>query len=438
MKHLFMVGTLGLAAFLPGIALAASSNGTLLDRIVAVVEDDVITQQELVMRLDFVRRQLAANGDPTPPREQLEPEVLEGMILERLQLQLAQRNNIEVDELTLNEAMRKLAAQNDLELAEFRRMLLGKGIDYAAFREQVRNELIISRLRQRLVDSKIQISDQEIDDFLADRADIVNQDVEYRLRHILIPIAENASPTEIETVRNKAEDLRARALKGEDFAALAKRESSGQNAQEGGDLGWRAQDQVPTLFVRQVTTMSPSEVSDVIRSPSGFHIVKLEERRGSRPTLIEQARVRHILIEPSTLINDDEARTRLKSLKTRLAGGADFAELARAHSDDTATTAQGGELGWLSSDEAPPAFQEVIDNLAIGEVSEPFRSPLGWHLVQVLERRRQDRSEDAFRNQAHKIIRSRRIEEETERWLRQLRDESFVESPPSGDARGEG
>ncbi|OOG24765.1 molecular chaperone SurA [Thioalkalivibrio denitrificans] len=418
---------LGLALW-PLVGAAQTVDDMVLDRIVAVVENDVIMRSELDYRLDQVHQQIRARGNQPPPDDVLVPQVMERLVIERLQLQRASEMGIRIDDITLNEAMENIARENRMNLPQFREALVREGIDFQRFREQIRDEMTISQLRRRVVDNRIQISEQEIDDLIASETGAIDRDVEYRISHILIPLAEGATPPEIQAARERAEAVRKQALaEGQDFSELALSESGGQQALEGGDLGWRSAAQVPTVFARSVVLMREGDVSEVIRSPSGFHIVKLEGRRGGERAQITQTHARHILVSPTAVLSDERARERLESLRQRIRMGDEFEDLARAHSDDRGSAMRGGDLGWVDPGDLVPAFEEVMDRLPPGEVSEPFRTQFGWHIVEVLDRRQYDSSRQLMRAQAREIIRDRKREDETELWLRRLRDESYVE-----------
>ncbi|MGI9303074.1 MAG: peptidylprolyl isomerase [Gammaproteobacteria bacterium] len=411
-------GLLGLLA-----ATGAAAEATLLDRIVVVVEDDVITQSEFDERLQITRQRLSS----TPPVDVLRRQVLERLVMEKLQLQEAERFGMSVDDITLNDATRDIARRNNMNLEEFRRNLLAEGIDYIEFREQIRNELVIDRLRQRQLQGRVRVSDQEIDEFIASQSGALNSQAEYRLGHILIALPEAASPEQIQAARERAQAVRQKLLDGEDFTEVAVSSSNGQRALEGGDLGWRSAPQLPSIFARAVTGMKTGDTSDLIRSPSGFHIVRLLEQRGLQRTMIEQTRARHILITPNELLTMEQAREKLAALRDRIEGGDDFAELSKANSDDKGSAANGGDLGWISPGEMVPEFEDVMKTLSKDEMSEPFRSSFGWHIVQVLDRREHDSTEESQRVRARDFIRERKAEEELELWLRRLRDESYVE-----------
>jgi peptidyl-prolyl cis-trans isomerase SurA len=439
MKKFVFIGLLMTAISQPG--LSADEDGVLLDRIVAVVEDQAIMQSELNERINVIRQQYAGRENQLPSSPEIERQVLERMVLESLQLQMAEDRGIRIDDLTLNEAMRDLAARNSMSLAAFRDRLVAEGVDYVSFRERVRDELIMTTLRNRIIGDQVQVSEQEIGELLVSQASAADSGVEYHLRHILIALREGASPEEIRAAAARAEEVRSRALAGEDFAQLAVSASDGQDSLEGGDLGWRTAAELPTLFARGVITMQGGETSQILRSPSGFHIIHLVARRGGPRAMVDQTRARHILIEPNALLSDEEARLRLDSLKSRIQGGGEFAELAKGNSDDKASAVDGGDLGWINPGEMVPEFEQVMDSLEVGQLSEPFRTPFGWHIVQVTDRRRHDSTEEVQRDQAREAIYQRKAEEEAELWLRRLRDESYVEyrlEPDKSDTEAEG
>lgn len=398
-----------------------------LDRIVAVVENDIIMQSELETKLRTVVGQMQQQGIQLPSSSILETQVLERMILITIQLQRAEETGIRVDDETLNRTISNIAAENKVSLSQFRDILEKDGFNYEQFRENIRNEIIISRLRQRQVDNRISISSKEIDNALSNMEFQGKTETEYQLSHILISLPEAPTPDEGEQARLVAtkvlEDLKA----GQDFAMMASTYSDGQRALEGGDLGWRKKNEIPTLFSTQIASMEKGDISDLIKSSSGFHIVKLADVRSSEKHIITQTNARHILIKLDELTTADDAWVRLDQLKTRIEGGDDFAVLARSHSDDTVSAADGGNLGWSSPGRMVPKFEEVMDQLEIGEISQPFDTQFGWHLLQVLDRREHDDTENVRRTKASETIRRRKSEEAHQNWLRHLRDEAYVE-----------
>ena len=352
---------------------------------------------------------------------------------------MAAQIGIRIDDLTLDREMANLAKNNGMSLLDFREKIIREGLDYAKFREEVRKELTIKLLRKRQVDSQIQVTDREVDDLIASQSEALNKNVEFLVRHILVSIPEDATPENIKAARTRAEGILEKARSGENFAELAISDSDGQQALNGGDLGWRTLGELPSVFVRSVTLMDPGQISDLIRSPSGFHIIKLEDKRGGQKAMIEQTLARHILIKTNALVSDEEAQARLESLKRRIEGGDDFATLARAYSEDKGSAIDGGKLGWATPGSFVPAFEEAMNKLEIGQISEPFKSEYGWHIVQVLDRRKQDDTLKLLRNRARQLIAERKQEEELRLWLRRIRDEAYVEYldpryKPTGDS----
>jgi peptidyl-prolyl cis-trans isomerase SurA len=398
-----------------------------IDHIVALVDDAVILQSELDEMLDNVKRQLQQQDGQLPPDDVLRKQVLERLIMMRLQLQFAERTGIRIDEEKLNAALSSIAQQNNLSLGDFRLTLEREGFNFAHFRENIRDQMIISQLQQRQVNSLVTVSDQEVDNFLANAKLQGDIGAEYHLAHILIAMPEGASTEQAEAAHSKAQRVLDELRGGADFQKMAVSVSDAQQALEGGDLGWRSVAQIPAMFVEVVTHMKPGEVSDLVRSPSGFHIIKLLDNRGLDKHSVKQTHARHILIRTNDLVSDDDAKARLEQLQQRLEGGDDFAALARAHSDDAVSAAKGGDLGWINPGDLDPQFEEVMTGLAPSTFSAPFRTQFGWHLVQVLERRTYDDTKDFRRNMARELIRKRKAEEEIEIWLRRLRDEAYVE-----------
>jgi peptidyl-prolyl cis-trans isomerase SurA len=413
----------GLLALLLGPPAAAYE----LDRIVAVVNEDVIVQSELDQEIIIILAQLEDRGTRLPPRDVIERQVLERMINRRLQLQAAERLGIQVDDATLARAIGNIASKNNMTLQELRDTLESEGVSFAKFREDTRTQILLARLNAQEVINRITVTDQEVDGFLARNLGRLSERSEVHLQHILIATPEGASPEVIQRARDKAQDLVEQLRGGADFAETALIHSAGRQALEGGDLGWMKLSQVPTLAADAARTLEQGEISDPVRSASGFHIFRMAEYKGGDRQVITQTHARHILIKTNELVSDQDARTRLEQLRIRLIGGEDFASIARSHSDDTASAIKGGDLAWLSPGDTVPIFEEELDALAPGEISEPFRSPFGWHLVQVLERRVYDNTEDMLKAKARDSIRERKADEATELWLRRLRDEAYVE-----------
>ena len=398
-----------------------------LDRIVAVVENDIIMQSELETRLRTVVGQMQEKGMQLPPSNVLETQLLERMILMKIQLQKAEETGIRVDDETLNRTISNIAAGNNVSLSQFKEILEKDGFSYEQFRENMREEIIISRLRQRQVDNRLSITSKEIDNALANLEFQGKTETEYLLQHILISLPEAPTPDDEEQARLVATKVLEDLKTGVDFTTMATTVSDGQRALEGGDLGWRKKNEIPTIFSAQVATMEKGDVSDLIKSSSGFHIVKLADVRSSEKHIIIQTSARHILIKVDELTTPDDAWVKLEQLRIRIEGGDDFAKLAKANSDDKLSAAQGGDRGWSSPGRLVPQFEEVMDSLEIGEISQPFETQFGWHILQVLERREFDDTENARREKASETIRRRKSEEAHQNWLRHLRDEAYVE-----------
>jgi peptidyl-prolyl cis-trans isomerase SurA len=397
-----------------------------LDSIVAVVNSNVIMQSELDAKLAIIRQRLDESGTQLPPRQILQRQVLDRLILEQLQTQIAREQGIQVDDQILNDNLRRLARRNNMTLAQFREILESDGFDYEEFREDVRTEIMLSQLRRQMVDNRVDVTDLEVEHELQNAS--LRKDVnEYHLGHILVAVPEAASPDVIQEKQTKAQSLVTRIREGAPFRKTAVAESDGQNALEGGDLGWRKGAQLPTLFADKILAMQPGELTDPVRSTSGFHIVKLIDIRGEKRHVISQLKVRHILLKPDELTSEVEVRLRLEQLRQRILGGEDFAVLARSHSQDSVSAANGGDLGWVSPGDMVPQFEEVIFQMPLQDVSEPFPTRFGWHIAQVLDKRQHDSTETFKRSRAREFIRKRKADEEMQLWLRRLRDEAYVE-----------
>jgi len=397
-----------------------------LDTIVAVVNDNVITRGELNIAMAVVATQIRQRGLELPSRELLEQQVLERLILQQLQRRAAEENNVVVDDPTLNAAMGNIAQQNGLTLSQLRDAIERDGFSYLKFREEIRNEILTGRLRQRVIDSRIEISEQEVDNILSTTPALAAGDREFHIAQILIALPEGASPDQIETAEARAREILEQLRQGEDFTRLAVAVSDGRQALEGGDLGWRRVEQLPAPFANAVVKMEVGEVSEPIRTPSGFHLVKLLEVQDVGGGIVVQTRARHIMISTDT-VSDEEARQQLLRLRERIVSGDSFAELARAHSNDTASAVRGGELGWISPGAVAPPFEQTMDLLQPGEISEPVKTAFGWHLIEVLERRQGGGADEMQRAKIREALFRRRSEEEWELWLRRLRDEAYVE-----------
>lgn len=409
-------------------ASASAAQPVILDRIRAVVNDDVITQQELSTRLNAAIMQLQKQGTLLPDNNILEKQVLERMITEMLQSQFAKENGLRVDDVQLEKSLARVAQQNKFDsVAAFRAKLEKDGIDFIKFREEIRSEIVSVRLREREVDSKLVISESDIEDYLATQASQGNKGEELQLAHILIVVPEQASAESIQSYKRRAEEAQSKLKGGAPFAQIAAGYSDAKDALQGGLLGWRPADRLPSLFSDPLSKMKPGEVSPLLRSPTGFHLIKLLERKTSdTPVFITQTHARHILIKTSELVSENEAKARLQEIKTRIDKGADFAEQARLHSED-GSAPQGGDLNWISPSETVPEFEKAMDALKVNQVSGLVQSGFGWHLIQVLERRNTDVSVDQKKQQARNAIRSYKSDDAYQDWLRQLRDRASVE-----------
>ena len=399
----------------------------LVDRIVAVVNKEVITEHELAERISRIRMDLQRRGTALPDRREIEQQVLERLIIEKVQLQFARETGLRVDDIELDRTVARVAEGNKLSLTAFRQMLERDGIPFDAFREELRNEVLMTRLRERDVTSKITISEGEVEAFLLEQSERKGAGTEYNVAHILVRVPERATPEQLEARRARAEEAVRRLKEGATFAQIAATYSDAPDALLGGSMGWRSQDRLPELFVDALEKLNPGELSGVLRSPAGFHVLKLVELRGAgAPQLVEQTHVRHILVRTNELVSEDEAKRKLSSLRERIVNGVDFAELARLNSDD-GSASRGGDLGWIYPGDTVPEFERAFGELKLKEVSQPVKSPFGWHLIQVLERRTSDMSGERRRLEARKLLRERKGDEAYQEWLRQLRDRAYVE-----------
>lgn len=397
-----------------------------LDRIVAVVNNDAITQLELDDQLRLATRELARQGTPLPDRGLLAKQLLERLITTRALVQYGRETGVRIDEAQVDRAVARVAQENRVSVSEFRAALAEEGIDFTRFREDVRSEIVVSRLREREVEGRVTVTDPEIDAYLRSQQASGRND-EFNLLHILVTVPEAAAPDQIQARRSRAEEALAKLTQGADFKQISATYSDAPNALQGGELGWRPVGRLPTIFAQAVTTMKVGDVSSVLRSPNGFHIVKLlEKRSNAKQIVVEQTRARHILVRINEIVSESEARRRLVDVKAKLDAGADFAELARSQSED-ASSAKGGELGWVSPGDTVPEFEKAMDALKPGQVSDPVQSPFGWHLIQVMERRTEDLTKERERQMARQALRARKADEVFTDWVRQQRDRAFVE-----------
>jgi peptidyl-prolyl cis-trans isomerase SurA len=397
-----------------------------VDRIVAVINDEVITQFDLAFRTKMAMAQLERQGTAAPAANVLERQVLERMISDRVQLQLARETGLRVDDGQLEKIMTRIAGDNKMTLPQFREAIERDGLPFTRFREDLREEVLMSRLRDREVDSRIVVTDSEIDNFLRSRETQAGSDDELSLSHILVRVPEGASPEQLAERRARADQALGQLKSGTDFAQVAAAFSDAPDALKGGAMGARPLDRWPALFSDAAKPLRVGEVSPVLRSPAGFHIIRVVDRRvGGNSVIVQQTRVRHILIRINELTSEADANNRLRGLKERIENGTQFGELARLHSDD-GSAARGGELGWISPGDTVPDFERAMNLLKVNEVSDPVRSDFGVHLIQVTERRNEDLSAERQRTVARQAIRARKSDEAYQEWVRQLRDRAFV------------
>jgi peptidyl-prolyl cis-trans isomerase SurA len=408
-------------------ALPARAEYRELDGIVAIVNEDVVLASELLSRLDQVQKQISASQVQAPPSNVLISQIMERLILESLQMQEAERRGVQVDDETLTRAVLSFAQQNNMTLEQFQRALAEDGVSYAEFREQIRREMLMSRLQRNLVSRRIAISDKDINDLLNSPYYQQLLSDEYRVGHILLSIADDATDAAVTAARERAQSLVAELRNGASFRELAIANSAAATALEGGDLGWRKAGELPSLFAEQILDLQPGDTAEPIVTSGGIHIVQLLDVRGASTQSQEQTLSRHILVQPSQIRSEEETETLIRSIHERLKAGEDFAALARVHSQDPGSALNGGDLGWTAGDEFVPEFRDAMAATAKGDISEPFRTQYGWHVLEVLDRREQDMSEEARRNMALQILHQRRFDEELQEWQKELRDEAFVE-----------
>jgi peptidyl-prolyl cis-trans isomerase SurA len=402
-------------------------HGELLDRVAAIVNDGLVLKSELDAQMEAVTKRLQEQKVELPSQSVLRQQVLDRLILQEIQAQHAKRVGLTVSDEQLNGALQEIASRNKIPFDQLPTALAAQGVDYKQYREGMRKELVLSTLRQRDVIAHINVSPHELEQFLTRQQTSAAND-EFNVSHILLSLPEAATPQQLEEITRKAQDLAARASKGEDFGQLAIANSNSQTALDGGQLGWRKGTQLPQFILDLVTKMKAGEVSEPVRTPSGFHIVKLNERRsGEAQVIINQIHVRHILMKTNELDDDETVRQKLGKLRERILKGEDFAGLASTNSADPGSAPDGGDLGWSGPGTFVPEFDKAIADLKVNEISEPFKTRYGWHIVQMLGTRTYDSTDDVRRQRAFAAIRESKADEETELWLRRLRDEAFVE-----------
>ncbi len=409
------------------VSWPAQAEPLLLDRVVAVVDSDLIMQSELISRTALIRQQLIERGTRLPSADILQEQVLEKLILDRIQLQLAGQNGIRITDTTLDSTMLRIADSNNMNLEQFKRTLEAEGQNYREVREQVRDEMVITQTREKLVNRRISISEREIENFLATGQGQEQSEPELHLAHILIAQPSPATPAQIKAAETEAREIHAQLQAGEDFSELAVARSDSPQALNGGDLGWRKASEMPDDLAPAIKALQVGEFTQPLRTTFGVHLFKLIERRGGGEQLVQQTQVRHILIKPSTIRTEQEARALAFSLHARLNAGEAFADLAKTFSDDPGSGATGGDLGWAMPGQMVPEFEQAMDATPIDSLSAPFKSRFGWHILEVQARRQQDFGEQIQNNKAREQIRKRKFNEELDSWLREIKAQAYIE-----------
>lgn len=410
-----------------GISFTAMGKAQPIDGIVAVVNDTIITKSELDDQVKLIKLQIASTGNPLPDEKDIKKQVLDHLITTAAQLQMAKKTGIQVDDNMLDNAIEKIAKDNQMTVTNMRETLTMQGMEFNTYRNNIRQQIMISQMQQRDILPDIHVSEQEVNQFLQSPNGLGGLSTEYHLGHILVPLSDSPSPEELDKAQEKVKAILSKLRNGSDFAQVAIADSTGEHALNGGDLGWRKLPELPTLFEKVVISLKPNEIPDPIRSSSGFHIIKLLDKRSVGATqAIGKTLVRHILIKTNAVTSDNEAKTKLTELRNKIEQGEDFAQLAKTHSSDLASANNGGSLGWVSSDVLVPEFSAVMEKLNTNELSEPFKTSFGWHIMQVMERKTLSNDEVALRQRAKDMLSQRKLEEKLQAWARQLRDEAYV------------
>lgn len=417
-----------LLATLMLVANVAQAERELLDRVIAIVDEGIILQSELDARINTITNRLQGQGTGLPPRQVLEERVLDQLITENIQLQMADTMGMRVSDNELNETINRIASGNNMTLDQFESQLASEGVSYQEAREQIRREMLVSRVQQRRVDGRVRISDREVANYLEQAGSETRTNTEYQLGHILVAVDNFSDEEEVQNARSKAERLRQEISEGRDFQSAAVAESDASNALEGGVMGWRSRSELPSLVVEVVPDLPVGEPSEVLQSGNGFHVVQVLDRRGGEErNVVQQSRVRHILIRAADGISEERAEQQINDLYQQLQDGADFGALAQEFSDDPGSGSDGGSLGWVSPGQMVPAFEEAMMNADVGEMTRPFRSRFGWHILEVEDRRQQDISNQVRESEAQQALYRRKYETELQNWLREIRDEAYVE-----------
>ncbi|MBV8146236.1 MAG: peptidylprolyl isomerase [Gammaproteobacteria bacterium] len=437
MRHIAFACSPWMLLGLAGLAVQGSAHGQtrelatqgeLLDRVVAIVNDGVVLNSDLDAQVDIVSQRLRQQKLELPPQNVLRQQVLERLVLQEIQVQRAAHAGVKVPDEMLNAALQDVAKRNGLTLTQLPEALKQQGVDYPEYREEIRREMMLQMLQQRDVLQHISVTPREIDQFLEKQAKAPAENNEYNVSHILIAVGQEASPAQQDAAAKRAQEVYQRAKSGEDFAKLAVAYSNSQTALEGGALGWRKGGELPTFLSDTIARLKPGEVSEPLRTPTGYHIIRLNEIRGGSASAVEdQVHVRHILMKTNELADDATVRGKLAALRERVLKGEDFGAIAQVTSQDPGSAAEGGDLGWSGPGTFAPEFEQAIAPLKDGEISEPFKSQYGWHIAQMLGHRRFDNSDEIKRRKAMEAIRASKADEETELWLRRMRDEAYVE-----------
>ena len=424
---LALLGLLLVATAAPAADL--STKGQLLDRVAAIVNDDVVTVSELDEQVAVIAQRLKEQNTPLPAADVLRKQVLDRLIVQEVQLQRARKVGMKIGDEQLNAALADVAQRNNLKLADLPRALAAQGIDYASYRENMRKEIVLSTLRQRDVISKINVTPRELEQFIERKKKMPSETMEYNVSHILIAVAQDATQAQVDEAAKRAQDVYDRARGTEDFGRLAIAYSSSQTALEGGALGWRKGPELPTFFSEEIVKLKPGGVSKPIRTPSGYHLIKLNQVRSMEGDMVvEQTHARHILMRPNELQDDATVKQRLNDIRSKIQKGEDFAAFASSLSADSGSAVNGGDLGWSAPGTFVPEFEATLARLKENEISEPIRTQFGWHIIQLLGKRKFDMTEEAARGRAFNQLRESKADEETELWIRRLRDDAFVET----------
>ena len=420
---------LALVAAAPASAAELSKRGVMLDRVAAIVNENIISQSELDDQVSVISQRLAEQRTAVPPADVLRKQVLDRLIVQEVQMQRAGRLGLKVSDEQLNAALNEIATRNNIALADLPRALASQGIDYGTYRENMRKEIALTSLRQRDVIGKINVTPRELEQFIERQKKLPSATTEYNVSHILIAVAQDAAQSQVDELSKRAQDIFERASGTEDFGRLAVAYSNSQTALEGGSLGWRKGPELPTFFAEEIVKLKAGGISKPIRTPSGFHLIKLNETRSTDANrIIDQTHARHILIKPNELQDDATVRQKLTAIRERILKGEEFAAFASSMSEDSGSAVNGGDLSWTGPGTFVPEFESTMNGLAIDEISAPIRSPFGWHIIQVLGRRSFDTTDEQIRQRAFKQLRESKADEETELWLRRLRDEAFVDT----------